>query len=141
MASSFKGYEYRQNVCLTTGLKIAGRKLKTLRSVPSVNGIESNPRTPGRYQQERVKLIGVGVIRYAGAASRLHLPVLSHLPGVRVTAIAGTTQEAILAVVDQYAVPARYPDYRDLLLNPAVDAVAICVPPDLHETRGHATHF
>lgn len=82
--------------------------------------------------------IGVGVIGYAGAASRLHLPMLSHLPGVRVTAIAGTTQEAMTAVADRYAIPARYHDYRDLLLNPAVDAVAICVPPDLHECIGLA---
>lgn len=80
--------------------------------------------------------IGVGVIGYAGAASRLHLPVLSHLPGIRVTAIAGTTQEAMTAVADPYAIPARYHDYRDLLLNPAVDSVAICVPPDLHECEG-----
>jgi predicted dehydrogenase len=82
--------------------------------------------------------IGVGVIGYSGAASRLHLPVLKHLPDVRVTAIAGTTQEALTAVADRYAIPARYHDYRDLLKNPEVDAVAICVPPELHEVIGLA---
>lgn len=82
--------------------------------------------------------LGVGVIGYAGAASRLHLPVLSHLPGVRVTAIAGTTQGALTAVADRYAIPARYHDYLDLLHDPAVDAVAICVPPDLHAVIGLA---
>jgi predicted dehydrogenase len=82
--------------------------------------------------------IGVGVIGYGGAASRLHLPVLKNLPGVRVTAIAGTTHDALAAVADRYAIPARYHDYRDLLQNPSVDAVAICVPPDLHEVIGLA---
>jgi len=82
--------------------------------------------------------IGVGVIGYAGVASRLHLPVLRDLPGVRVTAIAGTTPEALNAVANRYAIPARYHDYRDLLQNPAVDAVAICVPPELHEVIGLA---
>jgi predicted dehydrogenase len=55
-----------------------------------------------------------------------------------VTAIAGTTQGALTAVADRYAIPARYHDYRDLLHNPAVDAVAICVPPELHEVIGLA---
>jgi len=82
--------------------------------------------------------IGVGVIGYAGAASRLHLPVLRHLPGVRVTAIAGTTKAALTEVADRFAIPARYQDYRDLLHNPKVDAVAICVPPELHEVIGLA---
>ena len=77
--------------------------------------------------------IGIGVIGYSGVASRLHLPVLKRLPGARVTAIAGTTREALTAVADRYAIPARYHDYRDLIHDPAVDAVAICVPPELHE--------
>ena len=83
--------------------------------------------------------IGVGVIGCAGAAARLHLPVLRHLPGARVTAIADTTQSALNAVGDLFAIPARYHDYRDLLKNPAVDAVAICVPPELHEVIGLAS--
>jgi predicted dehydrogenase len=63
---------------------------------------------------------------------------LKHLPGVRVTAIAGTTPESLAAVADCYAIPNRYHDYRDLLQNPAVDAVASCVPPELHEIIGLA---
>ena len=82
--------------------------------------------------------IGLGVIGYAGAASRLHLPVLKNLPGVRVTAIAGRKPDTLIAVADHYGIPARYHDYQDLLGNPAVDAVAICVPPELHEVIGLA---
>ncbi len=85
-----------------------------------------------------MKSIGVGIIGYAGAAARLHLSVLSHLPGARVTAIADITQSALTAVADRDAIPACYHDYRDLLHDPAVDAVAICVPPELHETIGLA---
>jgi predicted dehydrogenase len=55
-----------------------------------------------------------------------------------VTAIAGTTPGPLTAVADRYAIPARYYDYQDLLHDPAVDAVAICVPPELHEVIGLA---
>lgn len=82
--------------------------------------------------------IGVGVIGYPGAASRLHIPVLNRLPGARVTAIAGTTHEALTAVAAGNAIPSRYSDYQDLLHDPAVDAVAICVPPEQHEVIGLA---
>jgi myo-inositol 2-dehydrogenase/D-chiro-inositol 1-dehydrogenase len=64
--------------------------------------------------------------------------VLSRLSGVRVTAIAGTTPGPLNAVADNYGIPARYHTYQDLLHDPAVDAVAICVPPELHEVIGLA---
>ena len=82
--------------------------------------------------------IGIGMIGYAGAASRLHLPVLTRLPGVRVTAITGTNPEALTVIADRYAIPARYLGYRALVHDPSVDAVAVCVPPDLHEATGLA---
>jgi myo-inositol 2-dehydrogenase/D-chiro-inositol 1-dehydrogenase len=82
--------------------------------------------------------IGIGMIGYAGAASRLHLPVLTRLKGVRVTAIAGTTQATLTATADRYAIPARYLDYESLLHDPSVDAVAVCAPPVLHESIGLA---
>jgi len=80
--------------------------------------------------------IGIGIIGCAGAASRLHLPVLTRLKGVRVTAIAGTTQERLTTTADRYGIPGRYLDYRSLLRDPSVDAVAVCVPPALHEPVG-----
>lgn len=82
--------------------------------------------------------IGIGLIGYSGVSSRLHLPVLSRLPGVRVTAIAGTTQGPLTTVADRYAIPGRYLAYQDLLHDPAVDAVAVCVPPESHEAIGLA---
>lgn len=82
--------------------------------------------------------IGIGIIGYAGAASRLHLPVLTRLPGIRVTAIAGTTEVTLHAMADRYAIPGRYLDYRALLRDPSVDAVAVCVPPALHNAIGLA---
>lgn len=82
--------------------------------------------------------VGIGMIGYAGAASRLHLPVMTRLAGARVTAIAGRTQGTLAAVADRYAIPARYLDYQALLRDPSVDAVAVCVPPELHEVIGLA---
>src|SRR5215204_3656553 len=77
--------------------------------------------------------INIGMIGYAGAASRLHLPVLTRLKGVRVTAIAGTNPGPLTAIADRYRIPGRYTDYQSLLRDSAVDAVAVCVPPVLHE--------
>lgn len=82
--------------------------------------------------------ISIGLIGYVGAASRLHLPVLKQLPGVRVVAVAGRTKEPLTEIADLYAIPARYQDYRDLLQDPAVHAVAICVPPGFHDVIGLA---
>ncbi len=82
--------------------------------------------------------IRLGMIGYSGAAARLHLPVLQRLPGIRLTAIAGTRRDALTAVADRYAIPNRYLDYRELLQNPSVEAVAVCVPPALHAAIGQA---
>lgn len=82
--------------------------------------------------------IGIGVIGCGSAGSRLHLPVLKQLPGVRVVAVADRKEGALTEIADLYAIPARYQDYRVLLQDPAVDAVAICVPPKLHHVIGLA---
>ena len=82
--------------------------------------------------------INIGMIGYAGAASRLHLPVLTRLKGVRVTAIAGTNLGPLTAIADRYGIPGRYTNYQSLLRDSAVDAVAVCVPPVLHEVIGLA---
>jgi len=82
--------------------------------------------------------IGIGMIGYGRAASQLHLPVLKTLSGVRVVAVADRMERPLTEIADRYAIPARYRDYRDLLQDPAVDAVAICVPPELHHVIGLA---
>ena len=78
------------------------------------------------------RTLGIGLIG-TGAIGRLHAEHLaSRVPGARLVAISDIDPVAAAACVAQCDVSAVYEDYRRLLANPAVEAVAICSPPDTH---------
>ncbi|MBN9016931.1 MAG: Gfo/Idh/MocA family oxidoreductase [Rhizobiales bacterium] len=72
------------------------------------------------------KVIGVGVIGCGEIAQLMHLPFIQELPAFRVAALCDISPGVLAKLGEQYAVPALYSDYRALLADPAVDAVAIC---------------
>jgi predicted dehydrogenase len=74
----------------------------------------------------RDTVISVGVIGCGEIAQLMHLPYIHELPSFRVAALCDTFPEALAKVGAQYGVGALYADYRDLLANRDVDAVAIC---------------
>jgi myo-inositol 2-dehydrogenase/D-chiro-inositol 1-dehydrogenase len=49
-----------------------------------------------------------------------------------VIALADRDSNRVNMVADQFQVPGRHTDYRSLLDDPAIDAVAVCVPVQLH---------
>ena len=56
-----------------------------------------------------------------------------HDAGVaRVVAFAGRDQNTLAAAANRYDVPHTYTDWREMLRNPAVEAVHIVTPPDRH---------
>ena len=56
-----------------------------------------------------------------------------HDAGVaQVVAFAGRDQNALTAAANRYDVPHTYTDWREMLRNPAVEAVHIVTPPDRH---------
>jgi predicted dehydrogenase len=75
----------------------------------------------------RIGLIGCGLV-----AETRHLPALLSLPNARVAAVADTNAECLARVADRFRIPRRHPDYRALLDDAAIDAVAICAPAQFH---------
>jgi predicted dehydrogenase len=80
-----------------------------------------------------VGLIGCGIV-----AQRGHLPGLRTLPTARLVALSDSDPERLRRVADQHSIESRYPDYRSLLEDPEVEAVAVCVPASLHVEMGVA---
>ncbi len=77
-------------------------------------------------------VIGLGVIGCGRAATQLHLPALSKVKGLRVSAIADLEADVLNDVAQRFGIEGRYLDYHDLLADPEVGAVVVCVPPALH---------
>ncbi|OLP60886.1 oxidoreductase [Xaviernesmea oryzae] len=72
------------------------------------------------------KALGVGVIGCGEIAQLMHLPILHELPGLRIAALCDLSDTVLSGLSAHYGVAACYKDYRDLLADPAVDAVVIC---------------
>src|SRR4051794_8316733 len=73
----------------------------------------------------RVGVIGAGV----GTA---HILGYNQLPGVEVRALADLNDERLQQVAAKYGVPETYHAYEELLAQPEIDAVSICLPNVLH---------
>jgi predicted dehydrogenase len=61
-----------------------------------------------------------------------HLPALSTLDNVLITAVADTSAERLERVAGEFRVPHRFENVHELLASADVDAVGICVPPEAH---------
>lgn len=69
----------------------------------------------------------------AGRIGVLHCENLAgKIPGATVAAIAEPDRERLRAIASRFSIPAAETDYRTILKDPAIDAVAICSPTDLH---------
>lgn len=76
----------------------------------------------------------VGIIGCGAVTVRSHLPVLTAMDGVRVSALADPQLERTRAAAGRFGVPAVCADYRELL--PAVDALVLALPHHLHASIG-----
>ena len=74
----------------------------------------------------------LGFIGCGHATSELHLPALRHVPEVEVLALADVDDQRLQAAGDRFRVSARYRNSADLLDDPRIEAVAVCVPPQQH---------
>ncbi|NLD60149.1 MAG: Gfo/Idh/MocA family oxidoreductase [Clostridiales bacterium] len=54
------------------------------------------------------------------------------VPGAKMVAVADVVEEAAVAAAAELGIDAWYTDYREALKNPAVDAVIVVSPTDLH---------
>ncbi|MGE5530053.1 MAG: Gfo/Idh/MocA family protein [Patescibacteria group bacterium] len=70
-----------------------------------------------------------------GMISGFHLAALAEIPAFRVAGVWDILPEAAAGVAGRYGVRA-YRAYEDILADPAVDAVDICLPSGLHAEYG-----
>jgi predicted dehydrogenase len=82
-------------------------------------------------------MIGVGVIGYGYWGPNL-VRNFAELPGVRVAAVAEPRRERLAAVTARYPAIKVSTDHRDVINDPAVDAVAIATPVYTHFELGMA---
>ncbi|MBN1809804.1 MAG: Gfo/Idh/MocA family oxidoreductase [Planctomycetes bacterium] len=75
--------------------------------------------------------VKAGVIGAGGAGRLLHLPALAETAGVEVVALADTREDRVNAVADQFGIPKRHTDYRELLKED-IDFVTVGLPNYLH---------
>lgn len=68
----------------------------------------------------------------AGAIGINHLQGFAKHPRVRIAGLAESHPERLAEAGRQFAIPALYTDYRELLANPEIDVVSIALPNFLH---------
>jgi myo-inositol 2-dehydrogenase / D-chiro-inositol 1-dehydrogenase len=78
------------------------------------------------------KPLGVGVIGCGWVAENGHLPALARIPDADVVALADPDPARLNSLEGRFTSARRHPDHRNVVDDPAVDAVVVCVPTRLH---------
>jgi predicted dehydrogenase len=76
--------------------------------------------------------LAMGFVGCGRATTSLHLPALSSVSGIRAVAACDVDAAAREDVREQFGVAQTFSDYRDLIANLDVQAVAICTPVPHH---------
>ncbi len=78
-------------------------------------------------------MVKIGIIGNGGICNNAHVPAYLEDPRVRIAAVCDIIEERAVSLKETYFPEAKvYTDYRALLRDPAVEAVDICTPNDLH---------
>lgn len=77
------------------------------------------------------ELLNIAIVG-AGSIAASHLKSFIPENGAQVVAIADVNQDAARARAEEFGVPNVYGDYREMLEQPDIDAVVVCVPNFLH---------
>lgn len=81
---------------------------------------------------EASQTVRVGFVGCGRVTETRHLSALGRVRGVEAAALADVDAARLSRVADAHGVARRYEDWRALVEDPYVDAVAVCVPPALH---------
>lgn len=81
---------------------------------------------------ESLETVRVGIVGCGRVTETRHLAALRSARGVEAVALADVDAARLSKVGDAYGVARRYADWRELVCDEGVDAVAVCVPPALH---------
>ena len=77
-------------------------------------------------------MTGLGIVGCGWVTANRHLPALTRVRELEVVALADVDAEAVDALAARFGVHARYGGVGQLLEDPRVEAVAVCVPPSAH---------
>ena len=86
------------------------------------------------YDRESVATspLGVGIVGCGRAAERLHLPALSGVTGLEVRALCDRDSERLARASQRLPSARTYERSTELIDDPSVDVVAICLPTESH---------
>lgn len=76
--------------------------------------------------------ISIGVIGCGWWSSIAHLPTIAAHPGVRLAAVADTSEEKRRWAAEKFGAGAHYARWEDMLESCPLDAVVVATPPDHH---------
>ncbi len=74
----------------------------------------------------------LGIVGCGRVTRELHLPALRFVPALTVAAVADVDAQRLNTVADDFQIPRRCTDARELFEDPEVDAIAVCVPAIAH---------
>lgn len=78
-------------------------------------------------EKTRVAVIGLG-----GIAQLVHLPILSKLGNVDVTAVCDINRNRVKTISEKFGVQKQYLDYKEMLDSDEVEAIIIATPTNTH---------
>lgn len=76
--------------------------------------------------------IRLGIVGCGRVTELRHLPALRGVPAIEVVALSDVDAARLEQVAARFGVARRHRDYRELIEDEGVEAVAVCVPPKLH---------
>lgn len=78
-------------------------------------------------EKSKIAVIGLG-----GVAQLVHLPILSKLANVEITAVADINKNRLKTVGEKFSVKQQFSDYKEMLAAQDIDAVIIATPTNTH---------
>lgn len=76
--------------------------------------------------------VKIGIVGCGRVTTSIHLPALRFVPAARVVALSDSDPEALDQAGSRFRIQRCVADYRDLLDDQTIDALAICVPAPFH---------
>jgi len=77
-------------------------------------------------------VVHIGLIGCGRATETRHLPALARLSNAEVVSLADINPSPLHHLADRFGIKQRHLDYRRLLDDPSINAVAVCVPAQSH---------
>lgn len=79
-----------------------------------------------------MRRVGVGVIGCGFMGAHVHLPALKSIPGAEIVAVSSRDPKKGKKMTKKFKAESYYTRYVDLIEDPRVDAVFVCLPTFLH---------